>query len=458
MSRHKNEGDWTTQNIQRLLAELKRSVPEKYKTCSYIAGMKSIQWENVAFPPFSAEACQTKWGEILWKIRKIRSLTELINEAEETFTNPINQVHYTKDKPLLQDFNRKTQVCREQHQDSGCRKRMKTNEFCVSIAEDEQPSKDLLSVKPPSTGYNLFCKEQMKHMSGVSKKSISVVLAQRWKALTENEKKEYCARCKEMKREYAFDIGVLTNTPKCEELLPARPPQTGYNLFCKEQVNHITGVPKKMYCTVLAKRWKELTEKQRQEYSVRCRELKRQYQNDLTCCLMMEELEEEKQGLDQHGTKKMNISRNGRAAITGEPPMPSRYSYHIYIKEEMKRLKKNIPDTKIRFAKINQNWKQLSSVQKEAYEKKQEENIAKYSLELQQWFQGLNPQEQKEYRRQNPSKFQYLNYINTAAHKEFPPMPSDSEDEDITDDSSSEDLYFDSIEEDEEDEDMPFMF
>lgn len=60
--------DWTTQNVQRLLAELKRSVPEKYKTCSYIGGMKSIQWENVAFPPFSAEACQAKWLEILWKV------------------------------------------------------------------------------------------------------------------------------------------------------------------------------------------------------------------------------------------------------------------------------------------------------------------------------------------------------------------------------------------------------
>lgn len=53
----------------------------------------------------------------------------------------------------------------------------------------------------------------------------------------------------------------------------------------------------------------------------------------------------------------------------------------------MKRLKKNIPDTKIRFAKINQKWKQLSFVQKEEYKKKQEENIAKYSLELQHWFQ-----------------------------------------------------------------------
>lgn len=28
----------------------------------------------------------------LSQIRKIRSLTELINEAEETFSNPINQV------------------------------------------------------------------------------------------------------------------------------------------------------------------------------------------------------------------------------------------------------------------------------------------------------------------------------------------------------------------------------
>lgn len=72
----------------------------------------------------------------------------------------------------------------------------------------------------------------MKHMSGVSKKSVGIVLAQRWKALTDNEKKEYCARCKEvqtqlvwddskslnliktsffqMKRQYAVDIGVLT--------------------------------------------------------------------------------------------------------------------------------------------------------------------------------------------------------------------------------------------------------
>lgn len=68
--------DWTTQNIQSLLSEMKRSVPEEYKTCSYIAGMKCIQWENVAFPPFSAEACQAKWKEILQKV----GLTSTENE------------------------------------------------------------------------------------------------------------------------------------------------------------------------------------------------------------------------------------------------------------------------------------------------------------------------------------------------------------------------------------------
>lgn len=95
---------------------------------------------------------------------------------------------------------------------------------------------------------------------------------------------------------------------------------TGYNLFCKEQVNHITGVSKKMYCIVLAKRWKELTENQRKEYSVRCREvwrwtliwddcriyqlhkysffqLKRQYQKDLNCCLMVRWLQKYQCGI-----------------------------------------------------------------------------------------------------------------------------------------------------------------
>lgn len=60
--------DWTAQNIRRLLAAMKTSVPEEYKTRSYIGGMKTIQWENVAFPPFSAGECQAKWGEILQKV------------------------------------------------------------------------------------------------------------------------------------------------------------------------------------------------------------------------------------------------------------------------------------------------------------------------------------------------------------------------------------------------------
>lgn len=60
--------DWTTKNIRRLLSEMKRSVPEDNRLCSYKEGIKFIQWENVAFPPFSAESCQAKWGEISQKV------------------------------------------------------------------------------------------------------------------------------------------------------------------------------------------------------------------------------------------------------------------------------------------------------------------------------------------------------------------------------------------------------
>lgn len=51
-----------------------------------------------------------------------------------------------------------------------------------------------------STGYNLFCKEQVKLIKGVSKISYCTVLAQRWKELTVNQKKEYSARCQAVRK------------------------------------------------------------------------------------------------------------------------------------------------------------------------------------------------------------------------------------------------------------------
>lgn len=48
------------------------------------------------------------------------------------------------------------------------------------------------------SGYTLFCKEQAKSMTGVALCSYKKVWATRWQGLTEVQKEEYRARCKEV--------------------------------------------------------------------------------------------------------------------------------------------------------------------------------------------------------------------------------------------------------------------
>lgn len=60
--------EWTAANLQKLLAAMKNSITSRDRRYSYIRGLKSLDWNKVAFPPFSAEECQEKWTGILLKV------------------------------------------------------------------------------------------------------------------------------------------------------------------------------------------------------------------------------------------------------------------------------------------------------------------------------------------------------------------------------------------------------
>lgn len=53
----------------------------------------------------------------------------------------------------------------------------------------------------------------------------------------------------------------------------------------------------------------------------------------------------------------------------------------------MKDLEKEFPNTKERFIKVSQKWKDLSNKEKDSYSKMATENFMKYQEELQKWFQ-----------------------------------------------------------------------
>ncbi|TNN65311.1 Nucleolar transcription factor 1-B [Liparis tanakae] len=83
---------WTQVNLQQLLATMKSTLPGHVRNLSYITAQKTVDWNKVAFPPFSPEACQEKWKQILRKLSKTRSLIELIDQANGVITNPVKKV------------------------------------------------------------------------------------------------------------------------------------------------------------------------------------------------------------------------------------------------------------------------------------------------------------------------------------------------------------------------------
>lgn len=59
----------------------------------------------------------------------------------------------------------------------------------------------------------------------------------------------------------------------------------------------------------------------------------------------------------------------------------------IFLKDQMKRLKTEFPNSKERFIKVSQQWKGLSNREKESYRAKLNKKILDYQIELQKWFQ-----------------------------------------------------------------------
>ncbi|XP_056222904.1 nucleolar transcription factor 1-like isoform X2 [Seriola aureovittata] len=445
---------WTTENLQKLLAAIEINTPKRYRTCAYTKGLKTVDWNKVAFPPFSPEACQEKWGEILHKMRKFRSITELIVEAQDFFSNPalISKLH--------PDFPKRPTPSNAKFYEDNCAK--------FQEQHPEMSHKKVVEVLYKK--YNVLPRKEKAQY--VKKRLLAM--------------EEYKARVLEFRKQYKCpddtDADIPDTFDKKEncierpkghkerkgekhtegaEGLPAKPPINGYNIFCKEQIASMSGIATKDYVSVWAKRWRDLTEGQREEYSVRCRTLKRKYATELNEYLKTLDKEEQQRILKENGIKipkqRKGINRKVRHVIQlpGEPKMPSRSGNVIFCKKQMELLQEEFPNAKERFLKVNQSWQKLSLKEKERYKKKAQENFRKYLMELQKWFKALTAAEQRDFQKHNPSKCQYLKVKQIEVEVGEEPclnIPSDSEDEDIEDSSSDEEVVNLDWDEDEEEE------
>ncbi|XP_016520671.1 upstream-binding factor 1-like protein 1 isoform X2 [Poecilia formosa] len=226
--------------------------------------------------------------------------------------------------------------------------------------------------------------------------------------------------------------------------LPTKPPRNGLFLFMKESAAENRPSLGSDLHNDMRKRWRELNEPEKDEYCSRCLKMKHEYNAKLKESLDRLDETEKQQTIKEQGigfVKAKPLRTSPR-----EPKMPSQTVLTYFAK-----------DQKMSSAKSMKLWDKLPAKEKERYKEQMHSNMKQYSENLQKWFKNLTTEEQTEYLKQNPSKLQFLDPKQKQVHNReelHPSQPSDSEDEDITDNSSEDDIWISYEDESGEDWDM----
>ncbi|XP_017289850.1 nucleolar transcription factor 1-A-like [Kryptolebias marmoratus] len=428
------ESGWTNENLMKLLSSMKGCIPEGEKTTNYHKGIKSVDWNKVAFPPFSPEECREKWANIMEKMRKLRSLTELIAEAEDVISDPLHnkKVHPEFPKrPLLPRasyFMANHRTFRKKHPGMGTQKFFKL----LYRKFDKLPKEKRALYEQK---YSIELLEYQKKMQDFGKQNKMRV------------------KQVKMASPYSRDKEGFK-----DEDVPTRPPRNSYTLFCMDHSKNSEGTSV-FGDKDLSQRWRDLGEAEKAQYNARWKELRERYTSEMQKYLSNFSESEWEQIVKKKGLTVPKILRR-KSLRPGEPKMPSLVSYSYFYGEQMKLLKDNIPNVRERSKEATKHWKELSVREKERYKNKVREGIKRYSATLQTWFKTLKPAEQVAYLKDKPSKSEFLGVRKMAKKRcgkkglQSRP-PSDSEDEDLVDISDEEEEIsngYENVKEQEEEE------
>lgn len=376
---------WSEGDVRTLLETMKNSIASREKSKVWSAGLKSVDWATVAFRGFTAEECRAKWDEIMKKLRKIKTLTELIVDAQ------------------------------------------KAVEGSNFVAKLKQP-------KLPKRAINFYYMENFEKLKrkkpSLSSQQLLTYANKKYKKLPPEKKEKYLQLAKEANKQYQTTMDELRKTHQLKrkrkktckkekksvkpveikvirEQVSNKTPlrlKNGYQLFCQEQTPHMVGTPKNRRTAIWSERWRNLSEEERAEYVRRCREM-----------------------------------RSKDQMFPDEPKMPSSSICGLHFKKKFAEMKGDVKSQKEQrelFAKFSQEAKYLSQKEKEEYQKEIDHNFCIYKTQLRNWFKTLKPKMQVKYCELKPSKLKYLHRkMESTQHR-----TSDSEDEEFTDSSDEDDL------------------
>ncbi|XP_043531121.1 nucleolar transcription factor 1 isoform X5 [Chiloscyllium plagiosum] len=351
--------DWPKEDILGLLDSMRSIVPSndvmKFKTTE-----SHMDWNKVTFAHYTAEMCKQKWTEISHEVRKFRTLSELIIDAQEHVKNPY------KGKKL------------KKHPD--------------------------FPKKPLTPYFRFFMEKRAKYAKlhpEMSNLDLTKILSKKYKELPEKKKMKYIQEFQKEKEDFERNMvrfredhpELLENVKRTDVPEKPKTPQQLWYLHEKKAFMKLhPQATMKDVKEALGKQWSQLSDKKRLKWigkSLEQRELYEEAMRDYV-------IRHPEQSINLDDLTKNTLTKAERQLkdrFDGRPTKPPPNGYSLYCAELMSNMK-DIPSTE-RMVLCSKQWKMLSQKEKDAYQKRCEQKKKEYEINLHRFLLSLPEHEQQ---------------------------------------------------------------
>uniref|UniRef100_A0A673HCP8 Nucleolar transcription factor 1-like n=1 Tax=Sinocyclocheilus rhinocerous TaxID=307959 RepID=A0A673HCP8_9TELE len=350
---------WEQDDLLKLLDAIKGNLPEK-DLAKYKTSESHLDWEKVAFNSYSGEMCKQKWQEVSREIRKFRTLTELIVDAQDYVKNPY------KGKKL------------KKHPD--------------------------FPKKPLTPYFRFFMEKRAKYAKlhpEMSNLDLTKILSKKYKELPDRKKEKYVKDFLREKETFMLRMmkfrqdhpDLLENVNKKSNVpeKPKTPQQLWYfhekKAFLKARPDATT----KDIKDSVGKQWPQLSDKKRIKWITKSLEQKKLYEVKTFAFYMHPEMNMTEENIVKSTLTK--AERQLKDKFDGRPDKPPSNGYSMFCAELMSSMK-DVPSTE-RMVMCSQRWKLLKQSEKDAYQKRCEQKKKEYEVEMNRYLLSISEEEQQ---------------------------------------------------------------
>ncbi|XP_041735289.2 nucleolar transcription factor 1-A isoform X3 [Coregonus clupeaformis] len=352
---------WTQDDLLNLLEAMKVNLPQK-DLAKYKTSESHLDWEKVAFNSFTGEMCKQKWNEVSKVIRKFRTLTELIFDAQDFIKNPY------KGKKL------------KKHPD--------------------------FPKKPLTPYFRFFIEKRAKYAKlhpEMSNLDLTKILSMKYRGLPDKKKKKYLEDFQKDKETFGHSMSKFREDhPDLVESMakkgsnvpekPRTPQQLWYSHEKKAFLKTHADATTKDIKDSLGKQWTQLSDKKRLKWIAKSLEMHKAYEEVMKGFIETHpELNMSNEDIVKSTLTK--AERHLKDKSDGRPDKPPPNGYSMFCAELMSSMK-DVPSTE-RMVMCSQQWKLLKQNEKDAYQKRCEQRKKEYEVEMNRFLCSISEEEQQ---------------------------------------------------------------